>query len=50
MTEHDQLGDEIATMAARLNVASYQLLTRIRRFDAIEGWYRQGAMSRGHAR
>jgi hypothetical protein len=48
MTEHDQLGDEIATMAARLNVVSHQLLTRIRRFDAIEGWYRQGAMSCAH--
>ena len=48
MTEHDQLGDEIATMAARVNVVNQQLLTRIRRFDAIEGWYRQGAMSCAH--
>ena len=48
MTEHDQLGDEIATMAARLNVVNQQLLTRIRRFDAIEGWYAQGAMSCAH--
>ena len=35
-------------MAARLNVVNQQLLTRIRRFDAIEGWYRQGAMSCAH--
>jgi hypothetical protein len=48
MTEHDQLGDEIATMAARVNVVNQQLLTRIRRFDAIEGWFRQGAMSCAH--
>ena len=48
MTEHDQLGDEIATMAARVNVVNQQLLARIRRFDAIEGWFRQGAMSCAH--
>jgi hypothetical protein len=35
-------------MAARLNVVNQQLLTRIRRFDAIEGWFRQGAMSCAH--
>jgi hypothetical protein len=48
MNEHDQLGDEIATMAARLNVVNQHLLARIRRFDAIEGWFRQGAMSCAH--
>jgi hypothetical protein len=48
MTEYDQLGDEIATMAARVNVVNQQLLARIRRFDAIEAWYRQGAMSCAH--
>ncbi len=48
MTEHDQLGDEIATMAARLNVVNQQLLASIRRFDAIEGWFAQGAMSCAH--
>jgi hypothetical protein len=48
MNEHDQLGDEIATMAARVNVVNQQLLARIRRFDAIEGWFRQGAMSCAH--
>jgi hypothetical protein len=47
-TEDSQLGDEIATMAARVNVVNQQLLARIRRFDAIEGWYRQGAMSCAH--
>src|SRR2546430_214972 len=35
-------------MAARLNVVNQQLLARIRRFDAIEGWFRQGAMSCAH--
>jgi hypothetical protein len=48
MTEHDQLGDEIATMAARLNAVNHQLLARIRRFDSIEGWFAQGAMSCAH--
>ena len=48
MIEHAQLGDEIATMAARLNVVNQQLLARIRRFDAIEGWFEQGAMSCAH--
>jgi hypothetical protein len=48
MTEHDQLGDEIATLSARVNVVSHQLLTRIRRFDEIDGWFRQGAMSCAH--
>jgi hypothetical protein len=48
MTEYDQLGDEIATMAARINVVNHQLLTRIRRLDVIEGWFRQGAMSCAH--
>jgi hypothetical protein len=48
MAEHEQLGDEIATMAARLNVVNQQLLARIRRFDAIEGWFAQGAMSCAH--
>src|SRR5436305_4131059 len=48
MTEHDQLGDEIATIAARVNAVNHQLLTRIRRFDAIEGWFAQGAMSCAH--
>jgi len=48
MAEHERLGDEIATMAARLNVVNQQLLAHIRRFDAIEGWFRQGAMSCAH--
>lgn len=48
MTEDAELGDEIATMAARLNVVNQQLLARIRRFDAIEGWFAQGAMSCAH--
>jgi hypothetical protein len=35
MSEGDQLGDEIATMAARLNVVNQQLLTRIRRLTPL---------------
>jgi hypothetical protein len=48
MIEHEQLGDEIASMSAKVNVVNHQLLTRIRRFDEIDGWFRQGAMSCAH--
>src|SRR6185295_19035907 len=42
------LGDEIATLAARLSAATHQLLTCIRRFDEGEGWGPQGAQSCAH--
>jgi hypothetical protein len=48
VNEHEQLGDDIATMAAKVNVVNHQLLTRIRRFDEIDGWFAQGAMSCAH--
>ena len=44
----EALGDEIATLAARLSVATHLLLTRIRQFDETEAWSRQGAQSCAH--
>ena len=44
----DDLGDEIARLAARVNVVNHQLLAHIRRFDESEAWFRQGAMSCAH--
>src|SRR6185369_13583992 len=44
----EALGDEIATLAARLSAATHHLLTRIRQFDEAEGWHRQGAQSCAH--
>ncbi|MFO7562519.1 MAG: DUF222 domain-containing protein [Enhygromyxa sp.] len=41
----ESLGDEIATFAARIDVAEHALLTRLRLFDAQEGWGRCGAVS-----
>ena len=46
--DEDELGDEIARLAARVNVVNHQLLTHIRRFDESEAWFRQGAMSCAH--
>src|SRR5688572_28573945 len=43
--EVDALGDEIAELSGQLDAAMHRLLTAIRRFDAIEGWHRQGALS-----
>jgi hypothetical protein len=34
----DTLGDEIATFAARIDVAEHALITRLRAFDAHEAW------------
>ena len=48
MVDCEQLGDEIAGLSARLNVATHQLLTHIRSFDELGGWYRQGAQSCAH--
>ena len=33
-----QLGDAIATLAARLHAATYELLVMLREFDACAGW------------
>jgi hypothetical protein len=52
MTESAQdefaLGEEIARLAARLNVATHRMLACIRAFDQAEGWHRQGAQSCAH--
>jgi len=34
----DQLGEEIAVLAARLHAATYELLVMLRRFDDASGW------------
>jgi hypothetical protein len=41
----DALGDEIATFAARIDVAEHALITRLRLFDVHEAWGRAGARS-----
>ena len=38
MTPKDRLGEEIATLAARIDAATYELLVLIRKFDGQEGW------------
>ena len=48
MLDCEQLGDEIAGLSARLNAATHQLLTRIRAFDELGGWHRQGAQRCAH--
>jgi hypothetical protein len=42
------LGEEIAEIAGRINVATHRLLTCVRRFDQAEGWSDQGAQSCAH--
>jgi len=44
----DQLGDEIAELAAHLDAATHRLLTLIRRFDEAGGWADQGALTCAH--
>ena len=34
----EQLGEDIAVMAARLHAATYELLVLLRRFDDASGW------------
>ena len=48
MLDCDDFGNEIAVIAARLNVATHRLLTCIRAFDELGGWHRQGAQSCAH--
>ena len=38
MTPKERLGEEIATLAARIDAATYELLVLIRKFDEQEGW------------
>jgi hypothetical protein len=42
-----QLGDAIATLAARLHAATYELLVMLREFDACAGW-NNGCLSCAH--
>src|SRR5713226_469147 len=42
------LGDEIAGLAVRLNVATHRLLRCIRQFDELGGWHQQGAQRCAH--
>ena len=38
MNAKERLGEEIATLAARIDAATYELLVLIRKFDEQEGW------------
>ena len=42
------LGDEIATLAAHLHAATYRLLTLIAEFDRLRGWEPGGHRSCAH--
>jgi hypothetical protein len=44
----EQLGDAIATLAARLDAGTHELLVLIRQFDASGGWSEAGALSCAH--
>jgi hypothetical protein len=44
----EQLGEQIAELAAHLDAATYRLLTNLREFDMRGGWHVQGAMSCAH--
>ena len=46
--EVDALADRIASSAATVDATMHQLLTHIRRFDALKGWARQGAKNCAH--
>jgi hypothetical protein len=44
----EDLGDEIATLAAHIHAATHQLLALLARFDRWRGWERAGHRSCGH--
>ncbi len=48
MTNKEQLGEEIASLAAHLDAATHRLLECIRQFDEANGWHDQGAISCAH--
>ncbi len=48
MVDCVELGDEIAGLAVRLNVATHRLLCCIRQFDQLARWHEQGAQSCAH--
>src|SRR5687768_5194515 len=43
-----QLGESIAELAAHLDAASHEYLSRLRRFDAASGWHHANAKSCAH--
>ena len=48
LPDHVALGEEIARLAARVNVATHRMLVCVRAFDRAEGWHREGAQSCAH--
>lgn len=48
MSTVEDLGQEIAELAARLDAATHRLLTCIRQFDELTEWHAQGAVSCAH--
>ncbi len=48
MKNVEELGEEIANLAAHLDAATHRLLECIRQFDDAHGWHDQGAMSCAH--
>ena len=40
-----QLGERIVELAARINIATYEMLTLIAEFDRREGWAEDGSTS-----
>jgi hypothetical protein len=48
MADLEQLGKEIASLAAHLDAATHRLLECIRQFDEAGGWHEQGAVSCAH--
>ncbi len=48
MMNVEQLGEEIASLAAHLDAATHRLLECIRQFDEAHGWHDQGAISCAH--
>ena len=48
MCNVEQLGEEIASLAAHLDAATHRLLECIRQFDKANGWHHQGAISCAH--
>ena len=48
MANVEELGEEIASLAAHLDAATHRLLECIRQFDDAHGWHDQGALSCAH--
>jgi hypothetical protein len=48
MANVEELGEEIASLAAHLDAATHRLLECLRQFDSAGGWHDQGAISCAH--